>query len=86
MKDGDREIVTAIETVAADGSILPPMLIYKGKGQLMSWHKHLSVEDKDTVFSYSDKGWTNQILGVKYLEQLFEPQSLKRFILILCYL
>ena len=30
MKDGDRELVTAIETVAADGSMLPSMLIYKG--------------------------------------------------------
>ena len=32
MKDGDHELVTAIETVTVDGSVLPPMLIYKGKG------------------------------------------------------
>ena len=33
LKDGDRELVTAIETIAADGSILPSMLVYKGQGQ-----------------------------------------------------
>ena len=34
MKDGNRELITAIETIAADGSFLPPMIIYKGQGQL----------------------------------------------------
>ena len=34
MKDGDRELVTAIE-VAADGTVLPPMLIYKSISILM---------------------------------------------------
>jgi len=35
MKDGNRELITTIETVAADGTVLPPMIIYKGKAQLM---------------------------------------------------
>ena len=30
MKDRDRELVTVIETVAADSSMLPSILIYKG--------------------------------------------------------
>ena len=72
MKDGDHELVTAIETVTADGSVLPSMLIYKGKGQYMQWHTYLNEEDEDTVFSFSDKGWTSQILGLEYLKLPFD--------------
>ena len=61
MKDGDRELVTAIEMVAANGSMLPSMLIYKGQGQYVQWHKYLNEQDADTVFSFSPKGWTSQI-------------------------
>ena len=77
MKDGDRELVTAIETVAADVSILPSMLIYKGQGQYNQWHKYLNEEDADTVFSFSPKGWTSQILGVDYLNLPGPKRSLK---------
>ena len=78
MTDGDRELVTAIETVAADGTVLPPMLIYKGQGQYAQWHKYLNEEDADTVFCYSPKGWTSQILGLDYLKLLFDPCTRKK--------
>ena len=78
MKDGNRELITAVETVSADRAVLPPMIIYKGKAQLAQWHKYLLEEDKDTIFSFSPKGWTNQVLGVEYLKLLFNPQTEKR--------
>lgn len=59
MKDGNRELITAIETLGGDGAFLPPMIIYKGQAQLAQWHDHLNTKDKDTVFSISPKGWTN---------------------------
>ena len=31
VQDGNRELITAIETIAADGTFLPSMIIYKGK-------------------------------------------------------
>ena len=34
MKDGNLELITAIETIAGDGAFLPPMIIYKGQAQL----------------------------------------------------
>ena len=61
MKDGDYELVTAIETVAADGSVLPSMLIYKGKGQYMQWHTYLHEEDifffLNSIFAYGLMRW-----------------------------
>ena len=81
--DGDRELVTAIETIAADGTVLPPMLIYKGKAQYTQWHQHLAEEDKDTIFSCSPKGWTDQVLGVEYLKLLFDPYTKHKYIYLL---
>ena len=78
MKDRNGELITAIETIAADGTFLPSMIIYKGQAQLAQWHNHLSEEDKDTVFSVSPKGWTNQVLGLEYLRLLFDPLTRKR--------
>ena len=81
MKDGNYELITVIEIVAADSIYLPPMIIYKGQSQLAQWHKYLNEEDKDTIFSVSPKGWTSQVLGVEYLRLLFEPNTQKRYVL-----
>ena len=54
-----RELITAVETVVEDGTVLPPMIIYKGKTLQSQWCKYLNKEDKDTIFSVSPKGWTN---------------------------
>lgn len=51
------------------------MIIYKGKAHYRHWHDFLEEEDNETVFAYSDKGWTNQTLGIKYLKLLFEPST-----------
>ena len=34
MTDGNRELITAIEPIAADGTFPPPMIIYIGQTQL----------------------------------------------------
>ena len=73
--DGIRETVTVLETVAADRYTLPPMVIYKGKAYYKGWHTSLEGEDGGTVFAISDKGWTNQVLGLEYLQQCFEPST-----------
>ena len=80
MKDGNLELITAIETIAGDGAFLPPMIIYKGQAQLAQWHNHLNTEDKDTVFSVSPKGCTNQVLGLEYLRLLFDPLTRQRYV------
>ena len=49
------------------------MVIYKGKAHYKSWYTNLEDEDEATVFAISDKGWTNQVLGLEYLKQCFEP-------------
>jgi len=63
-QDGTREMVAVIETVSADGRVLPPMFIHKGSAHLMRWHAGVQKEEKAT-FAWSPKGWTNRELGLE---------------------
>jgi len=69
-QDGNRELVTVIETVSADGRVLPPMYIYKGVQHLIGWHAAVIKANKAT-FATSPKGWTDNELGLEYLEKNF---------------
>jgi len=75
--DGSREGVTVIEAISVSGIVLPPMLINKGEAHYIGWYAALRKGDPAT-FSYSKKGWTDQELGVEWLEQTFEPATVER--------
>jgi len=40
VEDGNRELVTVIECICADGSFLPPSVIYKGKRRDLEWGRN----------------------------------------------
>ena len=63
VQDGNQEMVTVLECVSADGSVLPPMYIYKGPSHLMGWHAAVQAQEKAT-FACSKTGWTDRVLGV----------------------
>lgn len=73
-QDGERQMVTVIEGVSAGGVVLPRLVINKGKAHLMGWYAHVD-ESEPAVFAYSDKGWTDNELGVEYLTKVFEPYT-----------
>jgi len=61
---------------SAAGVILPPMLVNKGEAHYMGWYAALRKGDQAT-FSYSKMGWTDQELGVEWLEKNFEPATVE---------
>jgi len=72
---GRQEWVTAVECVSADGqSILPPLIIFKGKHVLSSWVPKGALE-KDIHFACSSSGYTNNELGFYWLKDIFEPAT-----------
>ena len=73
-QDGKREIITVIETVSAAGTLLPPMIIYKGQAHYKGWTALVKKGDK-AFFAISDKGWTSQSIGVDYLVKNFKPNT-----------
>jgi hypothetical protein len=71
----NRESLTAVETICADGSIIAPMLILKGEVLL---EKYFDNDlDNDTLFATSSSGYSNEGLAMKYLIH-FDNQTYKK--------
>jgi hypothetical protein len=79
LQPGDREWVTAIETINARGWSLPPMVIFKGKVHISTWYENNNTSAQWTI-ALSDNGWTNDKLGLHWLKTVFEPNTASKTI------
>lgn len=72
-QDGNREFISLLACICADGSCCPPALVYQGKSHDLrsSWIEDLQ-ESQLAIFAASERGWTNDALGLQWLEQLFD--------------
>jgi hypothetical protein len=90
LEDGNRELITIIETVCADGTALRPTVIFQGKKGDLQWGENNPCNarcvnfnqihprtDPDSI-GHSPKGWTDQDLGLQWLIKDFEPQTAAR--------
>ena len=66
-----RKIVTVIECISAAGTIIPPMYIYKGGKHILGWHAGVQAKEQ-AIFAWSSKGWTDNELGLEWVEKNFE--------------
>ncbi len=65
-QDGNREWVTLIECISADGRLLTPFIIFKGKRHIKAWYE---VLEDDAHIGLSETGWTNNTLGSEWFER-----------------
>jgi len=74
---GKPEMVTMIECISADGCVLPPIFIYKGTKHLLGWYADVKkdLDAGKATFAWSTKGWTNNELGLEWLERNFDRYS-----------
>jgi transposase len=72
LQPGNREWVTAIESISASGWALPPVIIFKGKVYIESWFDGLPG---DWRFEVSPNGWTTDEIGLRWLQKLFIPST-----------
>jgi hypothetical protein len=70
LQPGNREWVTAVEAICADGYSLPPCVIFKGQVAIAGWFDNLP---KDWRFEVSNNGWTTDEIGLRWLQKLFIP-------------
>ena len=75
--DGSREWVTVVETVSRDQRVLRPFIINKGVAHYMGWYAGLKKEDLAT-FGVSEKGWSNEKLGLRWLKEVFDSETKER--------
>jgi DDE superfamily endonuclease/Tc5 transposase DNA-binding domain len=70
---GRQEWITAVECVSADGTSIPPLIIFKGATLMNSWIPRDSPEG--WKFSCSSSGWTSNVHGAEWLRRCFEPAT-----------
>jgi hypothetical protein len=75
-QDGSREFISLLASICADGTALPPALIYKGaSGDLQdTWLEDMNEKDQ-AFFASSANGWSFNVFGLAYLLQVFDPST-----------
>jgi len=75
-QDGSREFISLLASICADGTALPPALIYKGaSGDLQdTWLEDINEKDQ-AFFASSANGWSSNAFGLAYLLQVFDPST-----------
>ena len=77
IQDGNREWITTIAAICADGSALLPGLIYQVTTGLIQdlWLQDFDLNAQSCFFASSLSGWTNNELRFQWLTQIFERET-----------
>ncbi len=70
-RPGNQEWVSLMKCVSMNGKVLSPWIIFKGKLQMKAWWDVL----KTGHIALSENGWTDNGLGLAWLQQAFDPES-----------
>ena len=75
-QDGSREFISLLACISAIGKAIPLFLIYKGtNGDLMSgWVEEVDA-DSGVYFTSSENGWSNNRLGLLWLQKVFQRHT-----------
>jgi hypothetical protein len=73
-QDGNREFITLIASICADGSSLPPALIYQGETYDLrdTWLDDFDDSTQRAFFACSKNGWSDDTLGLEWLQNVFD--------------
>src|SRR5579862_3465190 len=69
---GRQEWVTVLECICADGTVIPPLVIFKGENISTDWLVPAELTE-GWGWSCSRKGWTSNLHGLYWLRRCFEP-------------
>ena len=77
LQDGNREWITLLACICADGSALTPALIYQSAASKLrdSWLQDFNPSQHRCFFTSSPSGWTNNNIGLAWLEQVFNRET-----------
>ena len=78
-QDGSREFISLLACICADGTALPPALIYKGDSGTLrdTWLEDWKV-DNEAFFAVSPKGWSSDVIGLNWLTMIFQRYTVQK--------
>ena len=77
LQDGNREWITVLAAICADGTSLSPSLIYQAaSGNIQdTWLQDFEPERHMSFFTSSPTGWTSYDIGLAWLQQVFDRET-----------
>jgi len=75
---GSRAWTSIIECISATGSLLPPLIIFKGKSVQQQWFSQdprVLDQYSDWNFTATDNGWTTDPTAISWLQDVFIPAT-----------
>lgn len=77
VQDGSTEFISLVACICADGTTIPPALIYQGEsGDLQdTWVNDFDGSRDKAYFAASERGWTSDDLGFSWLTKVFDPNT-----------
>ncbi|RKK77794.1 hypothetical protein BFJ68_g17950 [Fusarium oxysporum] len=76
VQPGNREWITVIQAINAEGQSIAPFIIGAGQYHLANWYRESNLPP-DWVIATSQNGWTNNELGLEWLKH-FDRSTTKR--------
>ncbi|OBS16237.1 hypothetical protein FPOA_13041 [Fusarium poae] len=76
VQPGNREWITVIQAINAEGQSIAPFIIGAGQYHLANWYRECDLPG-DWVIATSQNGWTNNQLGLEWLKH-FDRSTTKR--------
>jgi len=77
-QSGNRELITGLEAVSADGFIFLHYFNGNGAKHIFDWYKNVTDEDKMARWAVTPKGWTDTTIGYDWLTEVYDPISRQR--------
>jgi hypothetical protein len=76
VQPGNREWITVIQAINAEGQSIAPFIIGAGQYHLANWYRECNLPD-DWVIATSKNGWTDNQLGLEWLKH-FDQSTRER--------
>jgi hypothetical protein len=74
MQDGSREWITTVACICADGTAVPPVLIFASRNSTLqsTWVKDIKATKHSVHIGSSPTGWSNDEMGLDWLKNVFD--------------
>ena len=77
IQDGNRDWVSLIACICADGTCLDPALVYTSTVNNIrdTWLEDFHADQHQAFFTASENGWSNNQIGLAWLRDVFDRQT-----------